>query len=100
MIATRYSWGFNINVWAPVDPNHPSEGLCGNNNNDPNDYYSKWSTPEEFGENWRYNCNIYIIEQSVVETVASFLFRCIRESDTDRHVLHNSRKKNLVCYCA
>ena len=53
MIVKRYSWGFNIHVKAPVYPGHPSEGLCGNNNRDRNDYFTKWRTKDEFGEYWR-----------------------------------------------
>ena len=54
VIVNRRSWGLNLNVWAPADPEYPSEGLCGDNNGNPDDDFGQWNTPNLFGEHWRY----------------------------------------------
>ena len=53
VIVDRQSWGLNLNVWAPQDPGHPSEGLCGNNNGNPNDDFGQWHPANQFGEDQR-----------------------------------------------
>ncbi|XP_028406132.1 von Willebrand factor D and EGF domain-containing protein-like isoform X2 [Dendronephthya gigantea] len=53
VIVDRQSWGLNIYVWAPADLEHPSEGLCGNNNENSNDDFGQWNSPNQFGEHWR-----------------------------------------------
>ena len=53
VIVDRQSWGLNLNVWAPQDPGHPSEGLCGNNNGNPTDDFGRWHSAKQFGEDQR-----------------------------------------------
>lgn len=50
----RQYWGLNLYVWAPADPEHPSEGLCGDNNGNPNDDFGQWKSANQFSEQWRY----------------------------------------------
>ena len=54
IIVDRHNWGLNLYVWAPADPDNPSEGLCGNNNGNANDDFGQWNSPNQFGEHWRY----------------------------------------------
>ncbi len=54
VIVDRQYWGLNVYVWAPADPDHASEGLCGNNNEDANDDFGQWKSANQFGEHWRY----------------------------------------------
>ena len=53
VIVDRQNWGMNLYLWAPMDKNNPSEGLCGNNNGDPNDDFGQFNSPNQFGEHWR-----------------------------------------------
>ncbi|XP_028411917.1 neurogenic locus notch homolog protein 2-like [Dendronephthya gigantea] len=54
--------GLNIMVTAPVDPEHPCDGLCGNNNGNPDDEFGKWNTPNEFGEHWRIRTRLTLFD--------------------------------------
>ena len=54
VIVDRQGWGLNLYVWAPADPENPSEGLCGDNNGNPDDDFGLSNAANLFGERWRY----------------------------------------------
>lgn len=74
VIVDRGYWGLNIHVFAPADPDHPSEGLCGNNNGNPDDDIGHWKTWSEFGEHWRYPLYCHTITMMYTQKGCPFIY--------------------------